>query len=138
MITSLLYVSRSTLVLPEQGKELDAIVEVGRSRNESLNVTGALIFTRRHFAQILEGSAAAVDELMTSISADSRHSDVDVIDVREVRGGQFVRWSLAYSGFATYVDEHIVALIDRPSGDAATLKVKDLRRLILDLAIASG
>ena len=138
MITSLLYVSRSTLVLPQQAKEIEAIVEVGRSRNESLNVTGALVFTRRHFAQILEGSAAAVDELMTSIKADWRHSDVDVVDVKEVHGGQFAKWSLAYSGFATYVDEHIVALVDRPSGDSPFLEVKKLRRLMLDLAIASA
>lgn len=110
---------------------------VGRSRNASLDVTGALIFTRRHFAQILEGSAAAVDELMKSIKADPRHEDVDVVEVKSVTGRQFTKWNLAYSGFATYVDEHIVALTDRAAGEPVGLKINRLRRLMLELAVAS-
>ena len=138
MITSLLYVSRSTLSLPQQANELDAIVEVGRARNASLDVTGALIFTRRHFAQILEGSAAALDELMKSIRADWRHTGVDVVEVKEVQGRQFTKWSLAYSGFATYIDEHIVALVDHPAGEPVGPKIKRIRRLMLEMAIAGG
>jgi hypothetical protein len=138
MITSLLYISRSTLPLPDQARELDAIVEVGRSRNAALNVTGAMIFTGRHFAQILEGSASALSELMTSIRADQRHSHVDMIDVKEVRGGQFTKWSLAYCGVATDVDDRIGSLSDRPAGEAVIAQAKQLRRTMLEMALAGS
>jgi hypothetical protein len=138
VVTSLLYVSRSTLLMPDQIGEIDAIVEVARSRNAALDVTGALVFTRLHFAQILEGSAAAVDELMRSIEADPRHTDVDVVDVRDSSGRHFAGWSLAYTGFSTRIDQPISEIADRRSDAGLEAKTRRLRRLMVELAIPTG
>ena len=54
-IRCLLYVSESCLSWPEDAHQVDEIVTVSRGRNEQLSLTGALIYTRTHFAQVLEG-----------------------------------------------------------------------------------
>jgi hypothetical protein len=39
------------------------------------------MFTHSNFVQVLEGSPAALDELMASIKRDSRHENVRVLEV---------------------------------------------------------
>ncbi|RZL37231.1 MAG: BLUF domain-containing protein [Rubrivivax sp.] len=67
----LLYVSEARI--DPCGPEPRAILEVAARRNAQLDVTGLLCFSGEHFAQILEGSTAAIETLMTSIRRDSRH-----------------------------------------------------------------
>lgn len=111
MPTSLLYVSTSLLSPAEEQPALDDIIAVARSRNTDLGVTGALVFTRKHFAQNLEGDAAAVDELMASIRRDPRHNNVNIVERAEIADRRFASWSMAYAGPSSYVDRHIVPLL---------------------------
>lgn len=112
MITSLLYVSRSTLELPRQAQEIEDIVRVSRSRNASIDVTGALVFTERNWAQNIEGPAAAIDELMESIRRDSRHTDVDVVYHATIADRRFATWAMAYAGPSTFVAGNVLPLTD--------------------------
>jgi hypothetical protein len=134
-VTSLLYVSNSLLRMPDEEHELRHIVAVARERNGRLGVTGALVFTGHHFAQVLEGSAAAVDELMTSICRDRRHSGIDIVEVIELPARRFAAWSLAYSGPSTYVDRHITPLFkklsDRQSGIAGAEQLLALMQALV-------
>jgi hypothetical protein len=41
-----------------------------------LSLTGLLLFSGRHFAQSLEGSATGLEEMKRSICVDERHKDV--------------------------------------------------------------
>ena len=137
MVTSLLYVSRSLLVLPEQAEEIQKIVEVARSRNARLDVTGALIFTEARFAQVLEGSTEAVEELMASIRRDPRHKDVEVVEVAEITSRRFPNWTMAYSGPSFYVDRHIKPLVNSgletgPRGELASKLIGFMRELSRD------
>jgi Sensors of blue-light using FAD len=91
---------------------LDDIVAVSISRNGAAGVTGALVCTGRHFAQILEGPAQAVRTIYASIEQDSRHKCVTLIDKRHLKKRSFPSWSLAYSGNATYVDRPIENVIN--------------------------
>ena len=116
---SLLYVSRKMLTLTEEEPAIADIVAVARSRNATLGVTGALAATTDHFAQILEGPAAAVDELMDSIHRDVRHADVTVLRDVGITQRSFPDWSMAYSGPSTYVARHIAPLIGLDAGDEA-------------------
>lgn len=111
MLESLIYVSKSRLEDPEADYQIAKIAEIARSRNASLGVTGALVFTEARFAQILEGPRSSLDELMLSISRDQRHQDVDVLCVETVQARSFSEWSLAYSGPSLYVDRHIKPLL---------------------------
>jgi len=107
---SLVYVSRSRLDRPHQDGEIDRIVEVSQARNAGLGVTGALIATHYHFAQILEGPQAAIEDLMASIFRDIRHDQVTVIRLEDLPITRFSGWSMAYSGTAGYVDRDIAPL----------------------------
>lgn len=115
MLISLLYVSHSTMNSADAGDQVDAIVAVARQRNPILNVSGALVFTETHFAQVLEGSPQAIDELMTSVSADKRHDNVDVVRRTEINERCFADWAMAYSGPSSYVASHLRPLLGGPS-----------------------
>jgi hypothetical protein len=107
----LLYVSRSLLRLPDEAGEVDRIVAVARRENKRLGVTGALIFTRAHFAQVLEGDQGAVETLMERIRRDSRHANLTVVSAGAREERLFPQWSMAYSGGSLYVDRHIKPLL---------------------------
>ncbi len=120
----LIYVSVSALRLPAEAGEVDAIVDWSQRRNAGLDVTGALVFTERRFAQYLEGPVQGVDELMASIGRDPRHRNVDVIFRRPLARRRFATWALAYAGPSTFVAGHVLAVADAPS-EAARSKYAD-------------
>jgi len=109
MECSLLYISQKIATLDD----IATIVEISRVRNAELDVTGALVASRHWFAQILEGPAGSVDALMTSISRDLRHRDVQILVYEDIEERQFPDWSLAYNGSAYFVDGLIEVLAVR-------------------------
>ena len=111
MCKSLLYVSRKTRPWPDDGPDVEAITAVARARNLEMKVTGALISTEQHFAQILEGAPARVDALMVSIRRDPRHSEVTVLQEVERSTRWFAQWSLAYAGQSSYVGLKVSTLL---------------------------
>lgn len=110
-LTMLLYVSRA--VLPSDG-EMDAvnhIVEASVQRNASLNVNGALIWTGRHFAQVLEGQDAEISQLMRSIRSDERHRHLTVVANNSAVSRRFADWAMAYAGASAYLDQVLKQLL---------------------------
>lgn len=122
-LTSLLYVSRSTLAIEGDDKEVAEIVDVATARNGSLNITGALIYTEQHFAQVLEGPIKGVRELMNSILRDKRHRDVTVVVEQKISARKFPRWAMAYSGAFPYLDRQIKPLLSPTLGEADRLRL---------------
>ncbi len=108
---SLFYVSRSSLALEGDADAVNEIVSAANSRNGPLRVTGALIYTELHFAQLLEGPARAIEELMSSIRADKRHCDVTVVAERKILLRSFEKWEMAYSGSSPSMDRYLKPLI---------------------------
>lgn len=125
-VISLLYISRSRLSPADAEAGVEAIVATSQGRNRTLHVTGALIFSGRHFAQLLEGQPAAVETLMESIRRDSRHDQVEVVDVLTGVDRQFPAWSLAYRGSASFVDGLITSLREPSTIEE---RASDLHRL---------
>ncbi|HEX8055314.1 MAG TPA: BLUF domain-containing protein [Novosphingobium sp.] len=111
---SLIYISRRTSSAAELGAEVDDIVTVARSRNKQLDVTGALIATPSHFAQVLEGTEAALQELMDSILRDKRHFITDILDLEPKPDRQFAGWWLAYHGDSSLVSAMLAEAISVP------------------------
>ena len=122
---SLTYVSVSTLPDDVAGAEVSQVVNLARRRNVELTVTGALIFTGTHFAQLIEGPKASIDALMTSIVRDDRHTRLRVVERIEIAGRRFPDWQMAYQGSATYVDVPLGRLIDAPT----EIKKRDVQRI---------
>ncbi|WP_157182181.1 BLUF domain-containing protein [Methylobacterium sp. WSM2598] len=106
-----LYVSRRLAT----GTDIHDIVEKSLSRNPNVGITGALVSSKYHFAQYLEGHPSAVRQLMDNIEHDSRHADVTIFLVASLPKRRFGSWSLAYSGASKYVDQHMKSLIEAAS-----------------------
>lgn len=115
-LVSLLYVSQAAHPMPGGKRSIDDIVATSLVRNAALGVTGALVYTGPHFAQLLEGTSEAVETLMASIKIDSRHSNVQVLEIRTIAERCFADWRLAYAGPSLFVDRHISPLVEKEMG----------------------
>ena len=91
---SLTYFSTSTT---ELGKDelLDLLTRT-RSRNESLGLTGILLYADGSFVQTLEGPEEVVDATFERISRDERHRSVHVALREEVPERSFPDWSMGF------------------------------------------
>lgn len=107
----LIYVSESKLSGIATDAEVSQMVGLAQKRNAELNVTGALMFTGTHFAQVLEGPQSAIEELMISISRDLRHSSILITDKSRITSRQFPTWQLAYQGPSQFVSFHLTRLL---------------------------
>jgi hypothetical protein len=112
VIVSLLYVSRKALPAVAEEHEIAQIVQWSMQRNLQLEVTGLLLATAGHFAQILEGPQPAIDALMTRIRRDWRHQNVRVLRETEIENRFFPNWSLGYSGWSDYLASFIAPLAE--------------------------
>lgn len=104
---SLLYTSRSCLMQADAAAQLRAILDAAVPRNQSRDITGALVFTGGDFAQILEGPEEGVAEVMASILIDPRHEDVAIVRREEIAQRSFPNWGMALIGFDPATAAHI-------------------------------
>lgn len=107
MIFRWFYISASRLGEDESDELVADIVRASIPRNRKLQVTGALLFTGRHFAQYLEGPATSVGALQRIILDDLRHEDIRTIAEGAYPCRRFVTWSLAYLAPARSSEERI-------------------------------
>lgn len=114
-IFSLLYASRSTIPANEAEAAVEALVDVSRSRNETLGLTGCLIFGGGRFAQVLEGDQAVVQDIVDRISRDDRHTDFAVLEQGTIPARRFMGWALGYAGPSLFVRRRITAPIAEAS-----------------------
>jgi hypothetical protein len=132
---SILYVSKAQLGEADAAVELERLVVAARDRNFKVGVTGMLVFTGEHFAQILEGPAAAVELIMASIRRDGRHHSMTEF-TQWVSTRSFAAWSLGYEGDSPYVDGLVASLFGpRTDGDPADGEA-ELRELMLLVALS--
>lgn len=92
------YVSEAKFSPQEAQRVIQDIIELSVSRNASLGITGALIFTGNRFSQLLEGNKSAILDLKASILADRRHAKVTTLPIALGTRRMFQAWSLAYYG----------------------------------------
>lgn len=74
--------------------DVEEIVAHAAQKNAALGITGALAYNGRNFCQVLEGDAAAIENLMRHIEADPRHSGFKVLDQKEITQAHFSDWSM--------------------------------------------
>jgi hypothetical protein len=93
-LVRLIYVSRMAAGLGH--KQLNAIIETSRRKNEKQGITGALCYSARGFLQCLEGPSEAINELYGHIVRDKRHVDVTLLSYADIAQRSFTRWAMAY------------------------------------------
>ena len=64
-------------------------------RNAQLGITGLLCHQDGQFVQLLEGPQSSVDLVMEKIVIDSRHSDIEIIQRRDLPEREFADWAMA-------------------------------------------
>jgi hypothetical protein len=107
---ALLYISDNQVAEAEHAVEIARILASSLANNRALSVTGALVSTPDHYAQILEGSRDVVAKVMEWIEADPRHANVRVL-LREMHPQRsFARWSMAHIGRSAELDGAIGVL----------------------------
>ncbi|MFO0748075.1 MAG: BLUF domain-containing protein [Myxococcota bacterium] len=105
------YASASASPMTEH--ELGTILAKARETNRRLDVTGLLLYHEGNFLQILEGPAAAVDDLYARIARDRRHSRVLMLQRCDIEARSFGDWRMGFvaldaamlsklPGFVTY------------------------------------
>ncbi|WP_428622995.1 BLUF domain-containing protein [Sedimenticola sp.] len=95
----IIYASKATIDFPKD--DIVALLEKARNKNESLNVTGMLLFDDGSFLQVLEGEEETVDRLFSEISSDSRHNKIVKIISEAIPERQFNDWTMGYASIIT-------------------------------------
>lgn len=97
MIYSLVYVSYTT-ALPTSD-QLAEMLEIFRSRNALLQVTGLLLYSQGSYMQVLEGQETTVLRLYRRISQDHRHHAVTTLLRGPRHAREFPDWTMAFHDF---------------------------------------
>ena len=96
----LVYVSRKNpgQIAAGTADPVEAIRLASEKANARLGITGALFHTDNCFAQVLEGSPAALHATFERIERDPRHRDVVVLEYARVATRTFAAWSMGQGG----------------------------------------
>ena len=79
-----------------QQEDFDKLLEQSRERNQSLDVTGKLIYCEGTFIQLLEGNEKNVNDIYKSITIDRRLIGTKLIASGEVKDRYFENWSMDF------------------------------------------
>lgn len=98
LLVSALYYSRMVdLEDPDEGRaRVDAIMGASARNNPRLGLTGALTLERGWFMQVLEGPRSAVSAMLARITRDPRHTNLVIVDFREIAARRHADWAMCY------------------------------------------
>lgn len=92
LIGCLTYQSRASTQPSEA--ELNELVTNARMRNQSVGVTGMLLYEDGRFLQTLEGPPEGLSSVWKSIQQDERHKDIELLTEHFVEARLFSDWDL--------------------------------------------
>lgn len=93
-VFQLLYISAATHDFSEE--ELSELLAKARENNESMGVSGMLLYHEGSFIQALEGEKQAVVALYNKIAEDQRHTETYVMFEGVVTERDFEGWSMGF------------------------------------------
>jgi hypothetical protein len=91
---TLVYVSSA--VTPFSQDQLAELLAQSRANNESLGISGMLLYKDGNFMQVLEGDERQVLALSAKIAKDPRHRGVMVLLKEHQPQRAFAEWSMAF------------------------------------------
>jgi Sensors of blue-light using FAD len=93
MLIRLIYVSKA--VGPQTHALTESILRTAHASNTKHEVTGVLCEGQGVFLQVLEGERGTVTRLYARISADPRHTDLELIHCESITERRYPGWSMA-------------------------------------------
>lgn len=130
----IIYVSKPTTPRCDRAMVLDQIRAVSMERNSRLEITGLLIACSRFYAQLLEGPSAAVQDVMTSILADTHHHELRIIDRAESKLRRFPMWSMTRFDGETFDNVSVTPILAAAHAQQDPLAASKLGRLMTLMA----
>lgn len=105
---------------------LQALQMIAARNNRRDNITGALLYYRRRFIQVLEGSRADVSACYMRIAADERHCELVLLGFHAISHREFPDWSMRLLPVTPMTKEHLASIFndldegtDRDAADQA-------------------
>ncbi|NII52158.1 BLUF domain-containing protein [Frigoribacterium endophyticum] len=89
-----MYTSAATS--PFSDNDLATLLMNSRANNRRLGLSGYLMHKQGRFVQVLEGSEDTVRHRYARISADRRHTDLDVLLRESITERRFGSWTMGY------------------------------------------
>jgi len=123
---------------PHSRQELMALLEVARTRNSELGVTGMLLYSEGSFFQVLEGEQATLESLFAVIRNNPRHERITKIIQEPIPSRAFGDWSMAYAGTTPEELASIGGLSDFFAGGTCLADIDSGRAKKLLLAFSAG
>jgi hypothetical protein len=93
-LSRLIYASRATGSVSKD--ELIELTRKAAKNNSALDLSGALVFSKGCFLQMLEGPEATVLKLFAKIAKDPRHCDVQQLSFRPILSRAFSGWGMSF------------------------------------------
>ena len=93
MLIRLIYVSKA--VEPQTGTLIDTVLRKAHTWNTENDITGVLCEGQGVYLQALEGERGKVTRLYARISADPRHTDLELIHCECITERRYGEWSMA-------------------------------------------
>lgn len=89
-------------------QDLDALLDECRRLNTEYGISGMLLYfeTAFHlaaegrFIQVIEGEKTDIDHLFANISADSRHSNITLLNRQDITRRDFKDWTMGFQAVA--------------------------------------
>ncbi|MFC5797231.1 BLUF domain-containing protein [Sphingopyxis terrae] len=120
---SLLYVSTSLVPRRDADAIIAELVASSRRHNQRAQITGALMYSERHFVQIIEGPPIAIGSLLARLDIDPRHRDLCILYDADNHPRRFADWSLAYFGPDRLIAPYIEAALARGGAPEAAVLI---------------
>jgi len=86
----------STATRPMTANDLMDILRSARAHNANNGVTGMLLYSNGTFVQVLEGEERILDELLSVITRDPRHTALHVVEKKKIEAREYAEWSMGF------------------------------------------
>ena len=129
-----LYVSASARHGQSGDEAAERIAWKSAISNAEAEITGALLYTGSHFAQVLEGAPQAVEALLAKLRDDPAHIGLKILRCEPTGHRRFDGWSMAFPGSTAFLSSYVERLYLFPT------RSEDVERLLsmMQLIIADG
>ena len=136
VLTRLIYYSEYQIVRGEVSalEQLRGILRSASRNNRTNGITGALIFDDLWFIQALEGDREAVWQTFQRICQDERHSNVVLVQMREVEERHFANWWMGLATRNDHTEETFAPYLRKGHLSPPTMSVDMMLELMVKLA----
>jgi len=133
----LVYYSRNAIIgdAATLAAAITSILTWSQANNQRVGITGALMFNSGCFAQVLEGSQSAVEDMFERIQQDDRHGDVSLLAFDPAPTRAFENWSMGFVGASVEDAARYGVLVQASGFDPAHMTGEALFATLHGLAI---